>query len=89
MSPQPSGHVWVLSKSQGGGPDFDNTYTMAYGTDPDSCGAGPPYQVWSGRRSDAAAARLVSRSQGMLAIPGINNSFATGAVDGRTQGRGS
>jgi hypothetical protein len=25
----------------------------------------------------------------MLAIPGINNSFATGAVDGRTQGRGS
>jgi hypothetical protein len=87
---QPSGLVYVLSKSQGGDPDFDNTYNMAYGTDPDSCGAGPPYQVWGGRRSDsAAAARLVSRSQGMLAIPGINNSFATGAVDGMTQGRGS
>jgi hypothetical protein len=34
--------------SQGGGPDFDNTYTMAYGTDPDPYGAVPPYQVWVG-----------------------------------------
>ncbi|KAM0690030.1 hypothetical protein Q7P36_008797 [Cladosporium allicinum] len=64
---QPSGLVYVLSKSQGGGPDFDNTHTVAYGTDPDPYGAIPPYQVRCGRWSDAVG-RLVSRPQGMLAF---------------------
>ena len=63
----------MLSKSQGGGPDFDNTYTMAYGTDPDPYGAIPPYQVRCGGWSDAAG-RLVSRPQGMLAFPASTTS---------------
>ena len=67
--------VSLSSDSQGGGPEFDNTYTMAYGTDLDPYGAIPPYQVRC-RRLHGAAARLVSRAEGMLAIPGINNSFA-------------
>jgi hypothetical protein len=67
--------VSLLSDSQGGGPEFDDTYTMAYGTDPDPYGAIPPYQVRC-RRRHGAAARLTSRPEGMLAIPGINNSFA-------------
>ena len=70
--------MYVLSKSQGGGPDFDNTYTMAYGTDPDPYGAIPPYQVRRGRWSDARR-QPTSRDAG---IPGINNTVATGAVDG-------
>ena len=51
---------------------------MAYGTDPDPYGAIPPYQVRRGRWSDARR-QPTSRDAG---IPGINNTVATGAVDG-------
>jgi hypothetical protein len=66
----------IVSHSQSG-PDFDNTYTMAYGTDPDPYGAIPPYQV-----------PYNTYNPNYPAIPGINNSFAPttpqdyGAVDG-------
>lgn len=76
MSPQPSGHVWVLSKFQGGGPDFDNTYTIAYGTDPDPYGAIP--HTRSGGDGVMLQQQPGSRAglKGWLAIPGINNPSA-------------
>jgi len=68
----------IVSHSQSG-PDFDNTYTMAYGTDPDPYGAIPPYQV-----------PYNTYNPNYPAIPGINNSFAPqpqdyGVVDGMMQ----
>jgi hypothetical protein len=66
----------IVQHSQSG-PDFDNTYTMAYGTDPDPYGAIPPYQIPYG-----------TYNPNYPAIPGIDNSFAPqqaqgyGAVDG-------
>jgi hypothetical protein len=66
----------IVHHSQSG-PDFDNTYTMAYGTDPDPYGAIPPYQV-----------PYNTYTPNYPGIPGINNSFAQpqdyGAVDGMT-----
>ena len=66
----------IVHHSQSG-PDFDNTYTMAYGTDPDPYGAIPPYQV-----------PYNTYTPNYPGIPGINNSFAPpqdyGAVDGMT-----
>ena len=68
----------IVHNSQSG-PDFDNTYTMAYGTDPDPYGAIPPYQV-----------PYNTYDPNYPAIPGINNSFAPqqqgyGAVDAMAQ----
>ena len=68
----------IVAHSQSG-PDFDNTYTMAYGTDPDPYGAIPPYQV-----------PYNTYNPNYPAIPGINNSFAPqpqdyGVVDGMMQ----
>lgn len=54
----------IVTHSQSG-PDFDNSYTMAYGTDPDPYGAIPPYQV-----------PYNTYNPNYPAIPGINNSFA-------------
>lgn len=60
----------IVSHSQSG-PDFDNSYTMAYGTDPDPYGAIPPYQV-----------PYNTYNPNYPAIPGINNSFAPAPVMG-------
>jgi hypothetical protein len=54
----------IVTHSQSG-PDFDNSYTMAYGTDPDPYGAIPPYQV-----------PYNTYNPNYPSIPGINNSFA-------------
>ena len=56
----------IVTHSQSG-PDFDNSYTMAYGTDPDPYGAIPPYQV-----------PYNTYNPNYPSIPGINNSFAPG-----------
>lgn len=60
----------IVSHSQSG-PDFDNSYTMAYGTDPDPYGAVPPYQV-----------PYNTYNPNYPAIPGINNSFAPSPMGG-------
>lgn len=44
---------------------FDNSYTMAYGTDPDPYGAVPPYQL-----------PINTYNPNYPGIPGIHNSFA-------------
>lgn len=63
----------IVSHSQSG-PDFDNSYTMAYGTDPDPYGAIPPYQV-----------PYNTYNPNYPAIPGINNSFAPSPMGGMPQ----
>lgn len=55
----------LTGNNSSSGQDFDNSYTMSYGTDPDPYGAVPPYQI-----------PYNTYNPNYPAIPGINSSFA-------------